>query len=422
MYAVTNYKEMGIAGEAIQIYEDMSAIFMESIPSEFRIENQQQDHSLGATVVRLKKAESTSKYRATLNDVTRTTTEKKQIEDSLSVFAEKIKKEISIFTNSSEENTISVLYTPEHLTIKETKQTQKKDLGVFNIDVVDQAYPKTVSLNNYIIAQGEGSTIYLHALPIFNAVYAESFILLIKFVVEEFIACKEGNISINMETLKVLVNKVIREKTNELTKIIKDCEEALKSALEQVVENTQKIERGHAGISALKITESRREEFLLEELRKIHMFEEVKNVIVTNEIIIIETHPIIASIPGKESKYIFGRYKIMINLKTGAISATNKDFYCGGRHHPHMHDNGFCWGNISKDLASSIAQLELSITMTLLFNFLSTANPKDAWGSTYANWPYINKENKIVFSNTDYVKNKAVVNGMPLEDYLGSCK
>lgn len=122
--------------------------------------------------------------------------------------------------------------------------------------------------------------------------------------------------------------------------------------------------------------------------KSIHMFPEVKSLIVRYPILDIETNVLTAIDPRYNSKHVIGRYTVSIDVNTGKITFVNHWGRLFDALGLHIFGNGApCLGNISSELPALIKKGDLENSIAYILSFMTTANVNDTFGNRIAGYP-----------------------------------
>lgn len=174
-----------------------------------------------------------------------------------------------------------------------------------------------------------------------------------------------------------------KERKNE----IKMREEALKLSLAKYLEDARTLEILKATPDVFDIPIEKGQE-LAERLSKVDGVNgfELK----ANNSLHVYTNHITFTTPGN-LVYDLGRYEIKIALLRGEIEFFNlsktEEFIEEHGHHPHVLDDGPCFGEIKSAIPELLSKLMFPELVTVLIRFLRSVNLNDPAGANITRWP-----------------------------------
>ncbi|MBI2874470.1 MAG: hypothetical protein HYY09_05245 [Firmicutes bacterium] len=123
------------------------------------------------------------------------------------------------------------------------------------------------------------------------------------------------------------------------------------------------------------------EEHLQETFRETLSQPEVRSLDWKDEALVVETTPVILLDASSGRRHLVGPMRVTISLDGGIV--INNLENTGARpywDHPHVQNGLPCLGNLKPGLLKLIGQLELSLAVRLLLDFLAVYDPETAYG------------------------------------------
>jgi len=131
-------------------------------------------------------------------------------------------------------------------------------------------------------------------------------------------------------------------------------------------------------------------ELIGREYDNLRRIKKVKDVQVSDNELVVDTHMLYCTEPKSGVKYRIGEFKIHIPLAHGEIRFLNQTQTINGKHAPHVNTAGTaCLGSTADLFPELIRKREFASVVNLAILFLESVNVDDSWGRTIAQWPRV---------------------------------
>jgi len=190
------------------------------------------------------------------------------------------------------------------------------------------------------------------------------------------------------ETIKKTAKFFVENEINSLTNKYDNILEELNDCYKRIEELSKEVKNISIKINALQNSDLSKE---IKEIENIKNIPDVAHVVPAFRYIIVYTNSIV-SYPIEGEKYVFGKYKITIDIINNNIKILNltspRDAYWKPSQHPHVDSNGkACWGTLAETIATLLIEKEYSTLVSIVIEFLKTVNLEDIAGRYYKEWP-----------------------------------
>ena len=225
----------------------------------------------------------------------------------------------------------------------------------------------------------------------------------------------------NIEKLKSRIKVEYKNVIDEEVDILKSNTTQRKQIIDRLRKDlTRNISVLQSDMIKLDLMQNKKYEFeskIFKELDLISEHELIEDIQIIDNLFVFHTKPLYIY-DSNNTQYYGGNFKIVIKPKTSDIHLSSNmqrpSYWSDKDYHPHIDGNcgRACFGNVEPTIAELSSQLELYALVTVILEFLQSANLDDCAGKNVVNWDKVDKEGNIIKTDHTYCDNCGNVIGV----------